>query len=84
MVIRRQLPCLWRLLPASIAGGAGARPDHSINRHQFLDVGAFFCVLFCSACSFKAVFIALKPELGRRERAAQGTDEEAGELFALC
>jgi hypothetical protein len=26
-------PCLWRPLPASIAGGAGARPDHSITGH---------------------------------------------------
>ena len=24
-------PCLWRPLPASLAGGAGARPDHPIN-----------------------------------------------------
>src|SRR5467141_4807007 len=27
-------PCLWRPLPASLAGGAGARPDHPINGHQ--------------------------------------------------
>src|SRR5882724_7054316 len=26
-------PCLWRPLPASLAGGAGARPDHPINGH---------------------------------------------------
>src|SRR3981189_3070201 len=26
-------PCLWRPLPASLAGGAGARPDHPIRRH---------------------------------------------------
>src|SRR6266478_43406 len=25
-------PCLWRPLPASLAGGAGARPDHPITR----------------------------------------------------
>src|SRR6266478_5271417 len=25
-------PCLWRPLPASLAGGAGARPDHPISR----------------------------------------------------
>src|ERR1700676_3879719 len=25
-------PCLWRPLPASLAGGAGARPDYPINR----------------------------------------------------
>src|SRR5882762_8109226 len=24
-------PCLWRPLPASLAGGAGARPDHPIS-----------------------------------------------------
>src|SRR6266702_5564720 len=24
-------PCLWRPLPASVAGGAGARPDHPIT-----------------------------------------------------
>src|SRR5262245_14167906 len=27
-------PFLWRPLPASIAGGAGARPDHSISRRD--------------------------------------------------
>jgi len=31
------------------------------KRHQCLDVGAFFCVSFCSACCFRAVFMALKP-----------------------
>jgi hypothetical protein len=25
-------PCLWRPLPASLAGGAEARPDHPISR----------------------------------------------------
>jgi hypothetical protein len=30
------LPRLWRPLPASLAGGAGARPDHPINRHLSL------------------------------------------------
>ena len=28
-------PRLWRPWPASLAGGAGARPDHPINGHQF-------------------------------------------------
>ena len=27
-------PCLWRPLPASLAGGAGARPDHPISGPQ--------------------------------------------------
>src|SRR5258705_7226090 len=27
-------PCLWRPLPASLAGGAGARPDHPISGVQ--------------------------------------------------
>jgi DNA repair protein RadD len=27
-------PCLWRPLPASLAGGAGARPDHPISGHR--------------------------------------------------
>src|SRR5262249_10806267 len=27
-------PRLWRPLPASLAGGAGARPDHPITRHR--------------------------------------------------
>src|SRR5882762_5108532 len=27
-------PCLWRPLPASLAGGAGARPDHPISRRR--------------------------------------------------
>jgi putative tryptophan/tyrosine transport system substrate-binding protein len=27
-------PCLWRPLPASIAGRAGARPDHPISGHK--------------------------------------------------
>src|ERR1700675_942391 len=27
-------PCLWCPLPASLAGGAGARPDHPISCHQ--------------------------------------------------
>src|SRR5258708_24818933 len=27
-------PCLWRTLPASLAGGAGVRPDHPINGLQ--------------------------------------------------
>ena len=30
-------PCLWCPLPASIAGGAGARPDHSISGHRHRD-----------------------------------------------
>ena len=37
-------PCLWRPWSASIAGGAGARPDHSISGHarfQFSKVAAF-------------------------------------------
>jgi len=27
-------PCLWRPFPASLAGGAGARPDHPISGHE--------------------------------------------------
>ncbi len=27
-------PCLWCPLPASLAGGAGARPDHPISRQR--------------------------------------------------
>src|SRR6516162_2141218 len=28
-------PRLWRPLPASLAGGAGARPDHPISGHEW-------------------------------------------------
>src|SRR6266536_5938358 len=30
-------PCLWRPLPASVAGGAGARPDHPITGSHLVD-----------------------------------------------
>src|SRR5262245_11142969 len=31
LLSRERAPCLWRPWPASSAGGAGARPDHSIT-----------------------------------------------------
>src|SRR5271166_5278495 len=34
MPVPWRAPCLWRPLPASIAGRAGARPDHPIIRHR--------------------------------------------------
>src|SRR6266496_1964477 len=34
VVAQWRAPCLWRPLPASLAGGAGARPDHPITGHQ--------------------------------------------------
>jgi hypothetical protein len=44
-------PCLWRPLPASLAGGAGARPDHPINGHWLAWTDVENCLL--SACGYE-------------------------------
>src|SRR5450631_1865194 len=40
-------PCLWRPLPASLADGAGARPDHPINGHCRCGLSLRSPTIFC-------------------------------------